>query len=126
MQKAAVGLAAFLGSAGATHFIAPSFYDVLVPRVLPGPRRAWTIVSGIAELVCAALIARPRTRRLGATLAFGLFIAVFPGNVQMAVDWRDEPLLRRLIAYGRLPLQIPLLIWAWRVRQSASSPHTTR
>src|SRR5688500_10491421 len=112
-------LALFLASAGATHFLLPRAYDAIVPHALPGPRRGWTIVSGVAELVCAALVARPATRRLGATLAFVLFIAVFPGNVQMAVDWSDEPMPRRLVAYGRLPLQIPLLVWAWRVRRAA-------
>lgn len=117
--RPALLLAAFLGGAGVTHFAAPRFYDVLVPHALPGPRRGWTIVSGIAELVVAALVARPSTRRLGATLAFALFVVVFPGNVQMAVDWSDEPLPRRLVAYGRLPLQIPLLVWAWRVRRAA-------
>lgn len=119
-DRAALALAAFLGSAGATHFVLPRFYDAIVPRVLPGPRRGWTVVSGVAELACAALIARRDTRRVGATLAFILFIAVFPGNVQMAVDWSDEPLPRRVGAYGRLPLQIPLLVWAWRVRAAAS------
>ena len=120
-ERTARALAAFLAGAGVTHFIVPGLYDALVPRVLPGPRRGWTVVSGLAEIACAALIARRQTRRLGATLAFVLFIVVFPGNVQMAVDWSDEPLPRRIAAYGRLPLQIPLLIWAWRVRRVTGS-----
>ena len=118
-ERAAKLLALFLVGAGVTHFVVPRLYDELVPRVLPGPRRGWTIVSGIAELVCGALVARRSTRRLGATLAFVLFVVVFPGNVQMAIDWSDEPMPRRIGAYARLPLQIPLLVWAWRVRRAA-------
>lgn len=96
-------LAVFLAGAGATHFVVPRFYDVIVPRALPGPPRAWTIASGLAELACAAAVADRRTRRLGATAALVLFVAVFPANVQMALDWRDEPAPRRVAAYARLP-----------------------
>jgi uncharacterized membrane protein len=105
--------------AGASHFVVPRFYDAIVPDRLPGPARAWTLVSGAAELVCALAVAHPRTRRLGATAAAILFIVVFPANVQMAVDWRERPLPERLVAYGRLPLQIPLVIWALRIRRAA-------
>lgn len=112
-------LALFLGGAGVTHFAAPEFYDAIVPKALPGTRRLWTNASGVAELVVAALVVRRSTRRVGATLAFLLFVLVFPANVQMAVDWRDEPPARRAASLGRLPLQLPLLVWAWRVRASA-------
>jgi uncharacterized membrane protein len=108
-------LAAFLAGAGVTHFVAPRFYDAIVPRALPGPTRAWTIGSGVAELACAVAVASRRTRRIGAWAAFVLFIAVFPANVQMAVDWQDEPPARRAASLIRLPLQLPLLVWAWRV-----------
>lgn len=102
--------------AGATHFAAPRFYDAIVPHRLPGSPRTWTLVSGVAELACALALARPRTRRLGAAAAALLFVAVFPANVQMAIDWRGRPLPDRLVAYGRLPLQVQLVIWALRVR----------
>jgi uncharacterized membrane protein len=111
-------LAALLGVAGTTHFALPRFYDAIVPHPLPGSPRAWTLVSGAVELACAAAVAIPRTRRLGATAAAVLFVVVFPANVQMAIDWRGRPLPDRLIAYGRLPLQIPLVLWALKVRAS--------
>lgn len=110
-------LAAFLGSAGVTHFVVPRFYDAIVPPALPGSARAWTIGSGVAELAVAAAVANRPTRRLGATTAFVLFLAVFPANVYMALDWHDEPAARRAVAWARLPLQVPLLVWAWRVRR---------
>jgi uncharacterized membrane protein len=114
-------LAAFLAGAGATHFALPRFYDAIVPHALPGSPRSWTIGSGLAELGCAAAVANSRTRKLGATAAFVLFIAVFPANVQMAVDWQSEPTPRRIASLVRLPLQLPLLVWAWRVRNAADS-----
>jgi len=115
----AYALAAFLGTAGATHFTKPDFYDPIVPRALPGEARTWTYVSGAAELTVAALVATRRTRALGGLLAAGLFVAVFPGNIQMAWDWRDRSAREQGAAYGRLPLQGPMVWWALRVAKRA-------
>ena len=117
-------LAVFLAVAGTSHFLFPRSYDAIVPPPLPGPPRAWTVVSGLAELACAAAVARRRTRRAGATAAAVLFVVVFPANVQMAIDWRDRPPAERLVAYARLPLQIPLVVWAVHVRRRAGGPAT--
>jgi len=103
-----------------SHFAIPRFYDAIVLHALPGPARAWTLASGVVELACAAAVALPRTRRLGATAAAVLFVAVFPANIQMAVDWRSRPAIDQAIAYGRLPLQIPLVLWALAVRGSSA------
>lgn len=121
-SRAALGLALLLAAAGVTHFVTPRFYDAIVPDRLPGAPRTWTLLSGVAELACAAAVAHPRTRRAGASAAAVLFVAVFPANVQMAIDWQDRPLPDRLVAYGRLPLQVPLVIWALRVRRRAARP----
>ena len=52
-------------------------------------------------------------------LAAGLFVAVFPGNIQMAWDWRDRSAREQGAAYGRLPLQGPMVWWALRVAKRA-------
>ncbi len=114
-------LLAILGVAGVAHFVAPKGFDDIVPHALPGSPRMWTYVSGVAELTVAAAVAAPRTRRLGGALAALLFLAVLPANIQMAVDWADKPLSQRLFAYGRLPLQLPLIWLAIRVRHSAGT-----
>ncbi|GAA0539633.1 DoxX family protein [Paractinoplanes ferrugineus] len=115
MNKQAVGLAGMLAAMGTLHFVAPKPFDSLVPRSLPGSPRTWTYLSGVAELAVAAAVAHPRTRRLGGLAAAALFVGVFPANVKMAYDWRNAPPSRRAIAYGRLPLQVPLVLWARRV-----------
>ncbi|MDX8037471.1 hypothetical protein SK803_45365 [Lentzea sp. BCCO 10_0856] len=117
--RSALALAALLGLAGATHFTRPKFYDAIVPRALPGTPRQWTYASGAAELAVATAVAVPRTRRLGALAATALFIAVFPANVKMALDFRDKSPKARALAYGRLPLQIPLVAWAWKVAKAS-------
>jgi uncharacterized membrane protein len=118
-------LAGLLATAGVTHFAAPRFYDPLVPQVLPGGARAWTYGSGAAELAVAAAVALPRTRRVGALAAAGLFTAVFPANVKMAADWRAKPRPLRTAAYARLPVQAPLVWWALRVARTAGGERTS-
>lgn len=113
--RPALALAALLGTAGVLHLVAPDFFDAMVPAELPGGPRLWTYASGVAELGVAAAIAVPRTRRLGGLAAAVLFVAVFPANVKMAIDWSDRSVTEQVVAYARLPLQIPLVWWAWRV-----------
>jgi uncharacterized membrane protein len=115
MEKDALGLAALLTTTGTLHFLVPGPFDTIVPRSLPGSPRTWTYLSGAAELAVAAAIALPRTRRLGGLAAAALFVGVFPANVRMAADWRHAHPAKRAVAYCRLPLQVPLVLWARRV-----------
>lgn len=108
-------LAALLGGAGTMHFVRPEPFDTIVPRALPGRTRNFTYASGVAELGVAGLLAVPRTRRLGGIAAAVLFVAVFPANVQMAIDWRRARPGKRAIAVGRLPLQGLLIAQAVHV-----------
>ena len=107
-------LAGLLGGAGLLHLAVPGPYDRIVPAFLPAPR-VWTYGSGVVELLCAAAVAVPRTRSGGALAAAVLLVAVFPANVQMAVD--ADGGLARAVAYARLPLQVPLVLWALQVRR---------
>jgi uncharacterized membrane protein len=115
-------LAGLLAGAGVAHFLAPRPFDAIVPRVLPGSPRTWTYLSGAAELVVAAAVAQPRTRRAGGALAAILFTAVLPANFRMAADWRSRPAPLRAVAYARLPLQVPLVLWGLRVARGGPLP----
>jgi uncharacterized membrane protein len=102
------------------HFVAPKFYDAMIPEALPGTTRMWTYGSGVAEMATAAAILTPRTRRLGALAAAWLFAAVLPGNVKMAIDARkSDSIAFRIGTLLRLPAQWPLISWALKVRGSA-------
>jgi uncharacterized membrane protein len=52
-------------------------------------------------------------------LAAGLFTAVFPANVKMARDWRHRRAPLKAVAYARLLLQAPLVLWALQVSRAA-------
>ena len=110
-------LAGFLAGAGAMHFAVPRFYDQMIPEALPGSARAWTYASGVAEVAVAAAVAAPQTRSRGALAAAALFALVFPGNLKMAAD--ADTVGKQVVAYARLPLQLPLVVWAWRVARES-------
>ncbi len=116
---AATALALGFAASGTVHLVRPAVFDPLMPRVLPARwHRTLIALSGLAELVCAAGLLGRRRWAGGASVA--LLVAVFPANVQMALDagtGRNPGLSdRRALAWGRLPLQLPLLAAAWRAR----------
>lgn len=112
-------LAALLLGMGSLHFLAPKPFDAIIPAELPGSARFYTYASGVAELGVGALLLAPRTRRLGASAAVALFVGVFPGNVNMVRLWWDKPWPMRIAALARLPLQIPMISYALRVRRDS-------
>lgn len=121
--RSALGLAAVLGVAGLLHFAAPTPYQRIVPRPLARWSGPVVALSGAAELACAGLILNRRTRRAGGLATAALLVAVFPANVQMALDggYADAPFPANsaVAAWLRLPLQAPLIYWALRVAGEA-------
>ncbi|HET6969009.1 MAG TPA: DoxX family protein [Ornithinibacter sp.] len=115
------GLAALLAVSGVTHLVRPEVYEGMVPHAL-GRRRELVYASGVAELLCAAGLLVPRTRRVAGWASAALLVAVFPANVQMTLDQgrratsTGEPAARAtfVATLGRLPLQWPLIRSALR------------
>lgn len=106
-------LAALLLGMGALHLVVPGPFDRLVPRAL-GAARPWVIASGVAELSAGAALLGERTRRAGAWAAVATLVAVFPGNVKMALDAGAPTTPVAVALWLRLPLQAPLVAWALR------------
>lgn len=121
----ALGLAVLMLGAGVAHFVITDRYAAVVPRAL-GDARLWVQASGVAEIVGAALVAHPRTRRFGGWFVAALLVAVFPANVKMALDGggpgESGVLGNATAAWLRLPLQIPLILWALHVGRAAGNP----
>jgi uncharacterized membrane protein len=112
-------LIVLLGGSGVLHFLRPGPFVAIVPKSLPR-KKELVYLSGGAELVGAAMMAAPRTRQLGGLLSAGLLAGVFPANVSMALRSGRRPRWYQAMAWARLPLQIPLVLWAVRSgRESA-------
>jgi len=110
-------LQGILGGSGILHFAIPAPYAKIVPPRL-GHARGYVFASGVAEIAVAALIEAPSTRRLGALLSAGLFVAVFPANLY-AVKAMGSNRIGRAGAIARLPLQIPMVTTALKVARES-------
>lgn len=108
-------LAALFAISGTMHFLRPEPFERIVPRALSRPRDL-VHVSGALELICAGGLLAPRTRRLAGLASAGVLVAVFPANVQMAVDLvrSRRPASMKAASVVRLPLQWPMIRTAWR------------
>jgi uncharacterized membrane protein len=102
--------------AGINHFLAPATYEAMMPDALPA-HAALVAISGVAEILGGLGLILPATRRLAAYGLIALLIAVFPANINMALN--DLPLgASRVPAWAlwaRLPLQLVLIWWTYRV-----------
>lgn len=113
------GLVALFTASGVLHLVKPEPFESITPRQLPA-RRGLVYASGVAEIACAAGLLHPRTRKVAGWLSAALLVAVFPANIQMAVDetgrvnrklraGRPVSRGRQAAALARLPLQVPLV-----------------
>jgi uncharacterized membrane protein len=118
-QLAAYRIAAMLLGVGTLHFLAPKAFDTIVPAELPGDARLYTYASGVAELSIGATLLLRRTRRPAALAAALLFVGVFPANINMCRLWWDKPWPMRVAALARLPLQIPMITTALKIRRNS-------
>ncbi len=106
-------LLAALGGSGVIHLVRPRTYEWLVPPEL-GSARTWVTATGVAEIVTAALLAAPVSRRLGGWAAAGLLVGFVPAHLHTfrVIPKRPVPLA---VAAVRLPLQVPLIATALRI-----------
>jgi uncharacterized membrane protein len=118
-QAPAKRMGALLIGMGVLHFAAPKPFDSICPNELPGSPRFYTLASGVAEAATGAMLLAPRTRRLGATAAVALFVAVFPANVNMVRQWWGRGWPARVGTIARLPLQVPMITQALKIRRNA-------
>ncbi len=107
-------LAVFMIVAGTLHWVTPDLFVKIVPSFLPYPL-ALVYISGVFEILGGIGLLVPPVSQAAAWGLIALFIAVFPANINMAVNQiqmdgiPDSDLLR----WGRLPFQAVLIAWAW-------------
>lgn len=115
LDRSRLRFAAMLVGVGVLHFVVPTAFERIVPRWVPDARAA-VLWSGVAEVSAGALIAVPRTRRIGGALAAATIVAVYPANLQMSLDaWRRGSVAAKVTTSLRLPMQFPMLARAVRL-----------
>jgi len=99
--------------AGLMHFVAPKAYVQMMPSRLPA-HRDLVYASGVAEIAGGAARMHPRTRRWAGWWLIATLIAVFPANVNMALNrdrYAEQMPGGEHTLIARLPLQLVLIAW---------------
>lgn len=117
-------VAAPFAASGVIHLVRPGVFEPIIPAPLRPWARELVVISGVAELACAAGLLHPRTRRVAGRASAALLVAVWPANAQMSLDLarrarrrRDRASVLALAAsVARLPIQVPLIRAALRAR----------
>lgn len=107
--------------AGVLHFINPGFYLNIMPPYLPWHLKL-VYLSGICEMISGVLLILKKTRRIGAWLLIALLIAIYPANIQMAIDYGHTGNPDLWIALVRLPIQFILIWLAWIYTKRVKMP----
>jgi len=112
-------LAGIFTVSGVTHLVRPQVFRPLMPAWVPAHREV-ILGSGLAELACAAGLVAPPTRKAAGWASLAVLLGVYPGNVKMAVDAaRSGSTPFKVAAFGRLPLQLPMMRIAHRAARTA-------
>jgi uncharacterized membrane protein len=99
-------------AAGINHFANTKTYTGIMPAYLPLHLQL-VYISGVCEILFGILLIPFVTRRLAAWLIIALLIAIFPANIQMMVNSRNDNNLQHWATIFRLPLQVILIGWAY-------------
>lgn len=109
---------AFIG-VGSMHFIIEKFFVAIVPKSLPNPK-ALVQISGVAEIAGGLGVLIPGTRRLAGKGLLALLLAVFPANINMAVNADRFKNFPAWSLWARLPLQFVMIRLVWKATQAKS------
>lgn len=120
-KKISLGIMAVLYVlAGVNHFVNPIFYKKIMPPGLPW-HYPLIYISGVVEIILGLLLMPQQTRKWAAGGVILLLVAVFPANVQMMLNYRDQQNPSLWLAILRLPLQLFLIGWAYRFTKSSDN-----
>jgi uncharacterized membrane protein len=120
MKYFSLYLMAFLYvAAGANHFFNPVMYKKIMPPWL-GWQNGLVAISGVCEILLGLLLLMPQTRFFAAWGIIALLIAVFPANIQMAINFWHIHSRWLWLSILRLPLQAILIWWAYYFTKPAA------
>jgi uncharacterized membrane protein len=105
--------------AGTLHFIIPDSYVKMMPSYIPYHLEL-VYLSGLFEILLGIFILIPKYSKYAAWGIILLLIAVFPANINMAINHIIPSFMENLsykmqqiILWIRLPMQGVLILWAY-------------
>lgn len=123
-DKGAVSLALAFLVAATSHFDNPQRFYPMMPPILEPWRAELIYLSGVFEVLGAAGLLVPRTRRAAGIGLAVLLLAVFPANIYLAVSGgRLEAIpLDPWYYWARLPFQFVYIAWALWASKRTPAP----
>jgi len=100
--------------AGTMHYVAPRFYEAIVPPPLRPYKRQVVQVSGAAELIGGLGVMPRRTRRAARWWLLATLAAVYPANIYMAMRPENFRNIPAPALWARLPVQFLFAWMTWR------------
>lgn len=101
---------------GSAHFWLEKFFTAIVPRGLPNPK-ALVYISGVAEFLGGVGVLIPSVRKHAGRGLIALLVAVFPANINMAVNPERFKQFPAWALWARLPLQFAIIAQVWAATQ---------
>ncbi len=98
--------------AGINHFVIPEFYMKIMPPYILWHKEL-VLISGLIEIGLGALLFVPKYRKWAAWGVVALLLAVLPSHVYLAQTNGEVIGISAAAAWGRLPIQLLLIAWAW-------------
>lgn len=107
-------LALLFSFAGVMHFVKPDIFMRAMPPYLPYQLEL-VFISGVFEILggVGLLAPYPKLRRAAGFGLIALLIAVFPANINMALNPQLFKEIAPIFLYCRLPLQLVLILWVY-------------
>ena len=104
---------------GLLHLFNPAAFEWLMPPWLP-QHTLLIYVSGVFELACA--VGLFLKQRWAGWLSAAVLLAVWPANIWFALSVSGSgEFWLVLVAWLRLPLQLPLIYFAWKSSRKLSA-----
>jgi uncharacterized membrane protein len=113
-RRARLGTSLFWIVGGALHWVIPREYESYVPRSLGRWRKELVVASGVAEIAGGVAVLPDATRRAARWWLLATLVAVYPANIQMALNSQDYLQIPRPALWARLPFQFVFGWITWR------------
>jgi len=116
------GLVIFFAGTGVLHIVNPDSFVAIMPAYLP-LHLELVYLSGVFEIAFGVGVLIPKLRRVAGYGLVALLVAVYPANINMALN--PEPFVADGVSlnfiYARLPFQFLFMYWAiWATRPDSA------